>query len=70
MIYQIKHGLCVSRTYQVEQMFGGNARDDWQFINAVLWIFHTGFAARYAKNPNAFLAAIHIKIWMMWLKIS
>ena len=43
MIDQIKHGLCLSRTCWVGQVLGGgNARDNRQFINAVLWILRTG----------------------------
>jgi transposase len=37
MSYQIRHGLCLSRT-----CWGGNARDNRLFIKEILWILRTG----------------------------
>ena len=39
--------------------------------NAFLWLKRwRGIATRYAKNTASFLAAVHIRCFAIWLKIS
>ena len=37
------------------------------FLDIKRW---RSLAARYAKNTNSFIAAVHIRCMMIWLKIS
>ncbi len=41
MIYQIRHGLCLRHLPRRAGAWGGNARDNLLFINAVFWILRT-----------------------------